>query len=215
MSKTLGIVILKCRYSFIRGLANWISALEGNAISIAIWPNSCNNVMALQGITPATCRAQWDIKIFFYIFFVVLVLCHWTFICFGFMAVTQHVCCAIRLVRCHGPLARYVELWVAHAPGMPGTFSSPRVSDPDKHAGIANYRFSLKSVAWKTFRHSRGMRNPHFFASGKKSIAVWVWWLLIYIKICATIMMRQTGWHVLAGANLLNTHIHKRFPLKN
>ena len=36
----------------------------------------------------------------------------------------------------HGPLARYVKLRVAHAPGMPGTFSSPpRVSDPDMHHG--------------------------------------------------------------------------------
>ena len=34
------------------------------------------------------------------------------------------------------PLARYVKLWVAHAPGMPGTFSSPpRVSGPDMHHG--------------------------------------------------------------------------------
>ena len=31
---------------------------------------------------------------------------------------------------------RYVKLGVAHAPGMPGTFSSPsRVSDPDMHHG--------------------------------------------------------------------------------
>ena len=36
----------------------------------------------------------------------------------------------------HGPLARYVKLRVAHAPGMPGTFSPPpRVSDPDMHHG--------------------------------------------------------------------------------
>ena len=36
----------------------------------------------------------------------------------------------------HGPLASYVKLWVAHAPGMPGTFSpQPRVSDPDMHHG--------------------------------------------------------------------------------
>ena len=35
-----------------------------------------------------------------------------------------------------GPLARYVKLRVAHAPGMPGTFSlPPRVSDPDMHHG--------------------------------------------------------------------------------
>ena len=31
-----------------------------------------------------------------------------------------------------GPLTRYVKMWVAHAPGMSGTFSTPlRVSDPD------------------------------------------------------------------------------------
>ena len=36
----------------------------------------------------------------------------------------------------HGPLARYVKLRVANAPGMPGTFSpTPRVSDPDMHHG--------------------------------------------------------------------------------
>ena len=47
-----------------------------------------------------------------------------------------------RVVKClhdsrtvyHGYLARYVKLWVAHAPGMPRTFSPPpRVSDPDMH----------------------------------------------------------------------------------
>ena len=36
----------------------------------------------------------------------------------------------------HGPLARYVKLWVAHVPGIPGTFSLPmRVSNPDMHHG--------------------------------------------------------------------------------
>ena len=36
----------------------------------------------------------------------------------------------------HGPLARYIKLRVAHAPGMPGTFSLPlQVSDPDMHHG--------------------------------------------------------------------------------
>ena len=34
----------------------------------------------------------------------------------------------------HVPLARYVNLRVAHAPGMPGTFfPPPRVSNPDMH----------------------------------------------------------------------------------
>ena len=36
----------------------------------------------------------------------------------------------------HGPLSRYVKLRVAHAPGMPRTFSPPpRVSYPDMHQG--------------------------------------------------------------------------------
>ena len=39
----------------------------------------------------------------------------------------------------HGPLARYVKLWIVHAPGMPGTFSPPQrkplVSDPGIHHG--------------------------------------------------------------------------------
>ena len=34
------------------------------------------------------------------------------------------------------PVARYVKLWVAHAPEIPGTFSTPpQVSDPDMHHG--------------------------------------------------------------------------------
>ena len=38
--------------------------------------------------------------------------------------------------RNHGPLARYVKLRVAHAPGMPETFfPPPRVSNPDMHHG--------------------------------------------------------------------------------
>ena len=38
------------------------------------------------------------------------------------------------LQQCNGPLTRYAKLRVAHAPGMPGTFSPPpRVSDPDMH----------------------------------------------------------------------------------
>ena len=34
-------------------------------------------------------------------------------------------------ISCHGPLARFVKLWVAHALGMPGTF----LSNPDMHHG--------------------------------------------------------------------------------
>ena len=49
----------------------------------------------------------------------------------------------------YGPLARYVKLRVAHAPGMPGAFSplrlqrKPLVSDPGMHHGTCATR-----VAW-------------------------------------------------------------------
>ena len=61
----------------------------------------------------------------------------------------------------NGPLTRYEKLRVAHAPGMPGTFSPPqRVSDPDiptfsAHAQPAILRISGKrSMAWRRkYRH--------------------------------------------------------------
>ena len=84
----------------------------------------------------------------------------------------------------HGPLARYVRLRVTHAPGMPGTFSPPlRVSDPDMHHGtcvthVPWYmpRSLTNGFLWsrwrgKRSRHSRRMRNPRFYVSGKRSIA--------------------------------------------
>ena len=46
------------------------------------------------------------------------------------MILCVHYNCA-ELGQCHGHLARYATLWVAHAPGMPETFSPPPlVSDP-------------------------------------------------------------------------------------
>ena len=39
-------------------------------------------------------------------------------------------------IQYHGPLTGYVKLRVAHAPGMPGTFSQPpRISGSDMHQG--------------------------------------------------------------------------------
>ena len=82
----------------------------------------------------------------------------------------------------HGPLARYVKLRVAHAPGMPGTFSAPlRVSDPDMH-----HRTCVKHVPWcmsgslssgflwsrwrgKRSRHSRRMHNTKFYHATMRS----------------------------------------------
>ena len=58
----------------------------------------------------------------------------------------------------NGPLTRYVMLWVAHAPGMPGTFSQPpRVSDPDMHHGMpGSLNGSFLWCRWwgKRSRHS-------------------------------------------------------------
>ena len=81
----------------------------------------------------------------------------------------------------HGPLARYVKLWVAHVPGMPGTFSpwptsketaswrsrlaSRRVRDTRAvmHVGIANPRWQGNFS-----QQSRRMRKPQFYVSGKR-----------------------------------------------
>ena len=90
----------------------------------------------------------------------------------------------------HGPLASYAKLRVAHASGMPGTFSPPpRVSNPVVHHGTC-----VTHVPWcmpgsvtsgflwsrwrgKRSRHSRRMCNPQFYVSGKRPIGStnWLW----------------------------------------
>ena len=87
----------------------------------------------------------------------------------------------------NGPLARYAKLRVTHAPGMPGTFSRPPlVSDPDMHHGTCVthvpwcMRGSLNSgFLWsrwrgKRSRHSRRIRNPQFYVSGKRPMQHWM-----------------------------------------
>ena len=83
----------------------------------------------------------------------------------------------------NGPLARYIKLRVAHAPGIPETFSPPWVSDPDMHHGACVTHVlwcmpeSLTSgFLWsrwwgKRSRHSRRMCNPPFYVSGNKPMA--------------------------------------------
>ena len=81
----------------------------------------------------------------------------------------------------NGPLARYVKLRVAHAPGMPGTFSSPPQNRyPGMHHGTCVTHVpwcmpgSLTCVfpwSWwrgKRSRQSRRMRNTQFYVSGKR-----------------------------------------------
>ena len=85
------------------------------------------------------------------------------------------------LFQWHGPLPRYVNLRVAHAPGMPGTFSPPsRFSDPDMHHGtcVTHMPWCMSGSLTSDFlgsrwrgkhsRHSRPMRNPQFCVSCKR-----------------------------------------------
>ena len=83
----------------------------------------------------------------------------------------------------HGPLTRYVNFPVAHAPGMAGTSYPPlRISDPDMHHGTC-----VTYVPWclpgsltsgflwswwrgKRSRHSRHMHNPQFYVSDNRTI---------------------------------------------
>ena len=84
----------------------------------------------------------------------------------------------------HGPLTRYVKLRVAHAPGMPGTFPSPSKSKEtasyrSRHASRhvrdarAVMHVGIDNPRWrgKRSRHSRRMRNPQFYVSGKRPMA--------------------------------------------
>ena len=104
----------------------------------------------------------------------------------------------------HGPLARYVKLWVAHAPGMPGTFSPPpRVSDPDMHHGTC-----VTHVPWcmpgslisyflwnrwrgKRSRHPRRMRNPQFYVSGKRPMR---WAQQMFVEYIMPRMCLRWSW---------------------
>ena len=94
------------------------------------------------------------------------------------------LCCNTEKLSRHGPLDRYVQFQVAHAPGMPGTFSPPpRVSDPDMHhgtcvthvpwcmPGLLTSGFLWSRWRGKRSRHSRRMRNPQFYVYGKRPIA--------------------------------------------
>ena len=88
------------------------------------------------------------------------------------------------MISTRGPLIRYVKSRVAHALGMPGTFSPPpRVNNPDMHhgtcltyvlrwmPGLLTSGF-LWSRWWeKLSRHSRRMDNRQFYISGERPIA--------------------------------------------
>ena len=85
--------------------------------------------------------------------------------------------------RLNGPLTRYVKLQVVHARECRGRFPrhgfqrKPLVSDPGMHHGTC-----VTHVPWcmsepltprrrvKRSRHTRRMRNPQFYVSGKRPV---------------------------------------------
>ena len=66
------------------------------------------------------------------------------------------------------PLASYVKLRVVHALGMSGTFSPPTRHVP----GLLTGGFLWSRWRGRRSRHSRGMRNPQFYVSGKRPISI-------------------------------------------
>ena len=118
----------------------------------------------------------------------------------------------------HGPLTRYAKLRVAHAPGMPGTFSPPlRVSDPDMRHGMCVtpvpwcMPVSLTSAfLWSQWqgkhsrhsRHSRRMCNPQFYVSGKRPIWLENWLCPVCIHAHHS-EVTWMSWHIKSLANQL------------
>ena len=85
----------------------------------------------------------------------------------------------------HEHLTRYVELRVAHEPGMPRTFSPPLwVTGLDIHhgpcvthgprcmPGSLTSGFLWSRWRGRRSRHSRRMCNPQFYASGKRPLSL-------------------------------------------
>ena len=74
----------------------------------------------------------------------------------------------------YGPLTRYVKLQVAHAPGMPGTFSpSPRVNEPDMPHGtcMAHVLWCMpgsltSNIVWSRWRGKRSRHSMGFLLCG-------------------------------------------------
>ena len=107
----------------------------------------------------------------------------------------------------HGPLTRYIALQVAHAPKKPGTFSPPPTSKEtaswgSRHASLhvrharAVMHVGIANLWWrgKRSRHSRRMRNPQFYVSGKRPMPQW-----IHLPVFVIIRLPQYMWSIHEG----------------
>ena len=155
----------------------------GHWISLYITVCQC---ISLYGIT---CHCMWGYFIVRHGMLLYCIVCH----C---MALLGGVCHYMPL---YGPLARYVILPVAHAPGMPGTFSPPpQVSNPDILHGTC-----VTCVPWcmpgsltngflwsrwrgKRSRPSRRMRNPQYYVSGKRPMS-------LSMSLCVIVVTGEAG----------------------
>ena len=101
----------------------------------------------------------------------------------------------------HGPFTRYVKLGVVHAPGMPATFSNPDMPHGTcvTHApwcmpGSLTSGFLWSRWREKRSRHSRRMRNPQFYVSGKRPMS----WDMFEAPAISSL------WHVTLGRYLIS-----------
>ena len=124
-------VVLQVNYS---GLLRTLFILDSQCHSWW-WPGNAWN----QGI-PWRLSVSTEEKKTFIVFAVKLIDKHLIFVWADY---AYSICSQRQLAFCNGPLARYVKLRVARAPGMPGMF--PR------HRGLAIPTWILSS-AWRTRR---------------------------------------------------------------
>ena len=117
-------------------------------------------------------------------------------------------------------LSRCITLRVAHAPGIPGTSSTPRTSREtaslrSRHASrhvrparaVMHVGNTYSRWRGKRSRHSRCMRNPQFYLSGKRPmpspLLIWIicvqfikpkwsWFGLCFFFYCGPLFQRNT-----------------------
>ena len=103
---------------------------------------------------------------------------------------------AVFNIASHGPLIRYVISRVAHAPGMPGTFSPPpRVSDPDMHHGtcVTHVPWCMPGSLTSGFLWSRrrGKTFPAFPAHAQPAI-LRIWLEAHWVALCGYLSFFQS-----------------------
>ena len=107
----------------------------------------------------------------------------------------------------HGPLARYVKLWVTQAPGMQGIFSTPpQVSDPNMHHRVTHVPCCMPGSITSGFlgskwrgklsRHSRHMCNPYYYVSGRRPMVKSMPKVQNWLVSCYHVIPRIINWPI-------------------